>query len=241
MTDQIPPSLLRFGAEYERAVRRELSSGHQARRSRRRRIRLAAVSTTALAAIAAAVVLVIGATTGAAPAYALTHNADGSITITLHDLTTGIPALNARLRQMGINYTVIPVTQNCPFSTPVLSGPGPGSLSETITIGTQNTEPAGVNAYLAAERLPNGSIGLADGGMKAPLPSCFSPTLMKVQPSNTPDPGSTAAKSLTTSTTRSLPPLPVPAAVRRHLNAEKSHATSLTTSTTRSLPPTTNK
>jgi hypothetical protein len=143
-----------------------------------------ATATTITAAVAAA--LIVSATTSTPPAYALTAHADGSITISLDNLTTGIPQLNARLQQMGINETVIPVTPNCSFTTPVLSGPSPAAdLSETITIGpSAATEPAGVDAYLAAERLPDGSIGLGIGGMKAPLPSCISPTLMKVQPSN---------------------------------------------------------
>lgn len=194
MTDQIPPSLLRFGAEFERAAVRELST-HRPPRYGRRTWRLAAAGTTALAAIGVAIVLVLGATTGATPAYALTQNSDGSITITLNDITKGIPELNARLKQMGINETVIPVTHDCPFSTPVLSGPGPGAdLSQTITISPNTPdEPTGVAGYLAAERLPNGKIGLGIGGMKAPLPSCISPKLMKVQPSNTPSHGSSGA------------------------------------------------
>lgn len=101
------------------------------------------------------------------------------------------------------------------------------------------SEPAGVDAYLAAEQLPDGSIGLGIGGMKAPLPSCISPMLMKVQPSKTPN--STGAASPTTGTVRSTAPLLLPAAVRRHLNAEKSHATSLETATARSTPPITSK
>lgn len=136
---------------------------------------------------------------------------------------------------MGINFTVIPVTQNCSTSTPVL-GAAPGSLSETITIGTQNTEPAGVDGYLAAEQLPNGQIGFASGGMKAPLPSCFSPTLMKTQP----DPSSTAAESVTSSTTTSSAPLPLPAAVRRQLKAANA-GRPVTSATTKSLPPVTSK
>lgn len=182
MTDQIPPSLLRFGAAFGQAARRELSAA--SRRYRRRALGLAAASTTALAA--GVIVLVMGATTSATPAYALTQNADGTITISLNNLTRGIPQLNARLRQMGIHYTVIPVTPNCRFSNSVLSV-GPGSLSETITIGNPQ-EPAGVDGYLAAERLPNGKIGLAVGGMKAPLPNCVSPTPMRVQASDTPGP-----------------------------------------------------
>jgi hypothetical protein len=165
------------------------------------------IATAATGGVVVAAALIVSATSSAPPAYALTSHADGSITITLNDLTTGIPALNTRLKQMGIDETVIPVTRNCPFKTPVLSGPGPGGdLSGTITIGPNISEPVGVDAYLAAEQLPDGSIGLGIGGMKAPLPSCISPTLMKVQPINSSDSNSTAAKSLTSSTTTSLPP-----------------------------------
>jgi hypothetical protein len=121
---------------------------------------------------------------GAGPAYALTRNADGSITISLNDLTTGIPALNHRLKQLRINYTVIRATPNCATS-PVLSA-GPGSLSETITIGTENTLPAGADGYLAAEQLPSGSIAIGIGSMRPPLPTCFSSTPMIVKPSSTP-------------------------------------------------------
>lgn len=152
-------------------------------RSRQRPLVIAATATAGAAALVAA--LVLSATTNTAPAYALTHNPDGSITITLHNLTTGIPQLNARLKEMGIDFTVIPVTPNCPTSTPGLDA-GPGSLSETITLGTQNMEPAGVNGYLAAERLADGQIALGIGGRKAPLPTCFSPTLMKVRDASTP-------------------------------------------------------
>jgi hypothetical protein len=37
----------------------------------------------------------------AVPAYALTRHANGSITITINDLATGIPALNARMKALG--------------------------------------------------------------------------------------------------------------------------------------------
>jgi hypothetical protein len=172
MTNQLPPNLARFGEQYERAARRELP-----RPPRRRALRLAAASGTAVAAVAAIAVLGISATTGAEPAYALTQNSDGSLTISLNNLTTGIPQLNARLRAVGIDdYTVVPVTSNCPTPWAYLV-PGPGTMSETITIGAQNDEPAGANGYLAAEQLPDGQIALASGGMRGPLPPCFSPRL----------------------------------------------------------------
>jgi hypothetical protein len=201
MTEQIPPSLQRFADAYEQAARRELASTPDPMRSRRRTVRLAATGMTAVAAAAAAAtVLALSATTDATPAYALSQNAEGGITISLYNLTTGISQLNARLQQLGTGYTVIPVTQGCPTPTPVLAAGTGNPATETITIGTEHDEPAGVDGYLAAEQLPNGSITLGIGGMKAPLPSCFSPATMKVQPINTPD--STPATSGTTATTR---------------------------------------
>ena len=239
MTDPIPPSLQRFGAQFEQAAPPRAWPHRPAKPVAASRFRVAAASTTALAAIAAAAVLVVDATSGAAPAYALTQNSNGTVTISLNNLTTGISQLNARLKQMGISYTVIPVTQNCPTSTPVL-GAAPGSLNETITIGAGNYFPAGVDGYLAAEQLPNGQIGFGSGGMKAPLPTCFSPKTMTTQPSSTAGSDPNAAQSVTTSTTISLPPRPLPAAVRRQLKA--AHAgTPVTTATTKSLPPITSK
>jgi hypothetical protein len=234
MTEQIPPSLQRFADAYEQAARRELATTPDPMRSRRRTVRLAATGMTAVAAAAAAAtVLALSATTDATPAYALSQNAEGGITISLYNLTTGISQLNARLQQLGTGYTVIPVTQGCPTPTPVLAAGTGNPATETITIGTEHDEPAGVDGYLAAEQLPNGSITLGIGGMKAPLPSCFSTATMNVQPINTPD--STPATSGTTVTTHN-PPLPVPAAVRRELKAAGSHATSPGTSTTASQP-----
>lgn len=58
-------------------------------------------SATALAATAV-LVLIVSAATSTPPAYALTRHADGTATVTLNDLTRGIPALNARLANLGI-------------------------------------------------------------------------------------------------------------------------------------------
>jgi hypothetical protein len=201
MTNQIPPHLARFGEQYERAARRELP-----RRPQRRALRLAAASSTAITAIVAIAVLGISATTGASPAYALTQNSDGSITISLSNLTTGIPQLNARLRAVGIDdYTVVPVTSNCPTPWAYLV-PGPGTMSETITLGTKHTLPAGAVGYLAAEQLPDGQIALASGAMRAPLPPCFNPRLDLSGPISSP----------TTSSATTSAPLPAPASVKRH-------------------------
>ena len=175
MTHQLPPSLIRFGVELERAARREFESAPV---RNRRTFRAVAVSTVALAVAATAITLVIGATTGTPRAYALTQNSDGTITVTLNDLTTGIPQLNARFAQMGIDETVIPVEAGCTTSG-LVADPG-GQLTDTLTLTPAPTS-SNVAYFLAAERLPDGSIGLSIGATTPPLPSCFSPKLLTVK------------------------------------------------------------
>ncbi len=135
----------------------------------------------AVAVATLAVALVLSATTSTPPAYALTSNADGSVTVTIHDLTTAIPALNARFAQMGIDETVIPVQANCATPGPV-DYPG-ATTSETLTIspGRKNLAP-GDAGVLAAEQLPDGKVAMFVGAMKPPLPSCFSNVPATVAP-----------------------------------------------------------
>jgi hypothetical protein len=152
------------------AAAHELGGANRQLRSRRVRS-LIALPVVAAAAVAA--VLITGAGTSTAPAYALTHNPDGSITVTLHDLTTGIPQLNAKFKQMGINETVIPVEANC---TTLGLVAGPGSMDESVTLspGHANLSPGDVGV-LAAEELPDGQIAIGIGATRPPLPACFSP------------------------------------------------------------------
>jgi len=141
--------------------------------SRRRRPLMLTASATVVAAATLAVVLVLSATTSTPPAYALTQNANGSVTVTIHDLTAAIPALNAKFAQMGIDETVIPVQAGC--STPGLIDYPGATMSESLTFtpGRKYLAP-GDAGVLAAEQLPNGKVALTVGAQKPPLPSCFS-------------------------------------------------------------------
>ena len=56
-------------------------------------------------------VLLVSVTASTPPAYALTRNPDGSITVTFNDLQAAIPQLNARFAAIGVDETVIPITQ----------------------------------------------------------------------------------------------------------------------------------
>ncbi|MGH2909647.1 MAG: hypothetical protein ACRDK8_10165 [Solirubrobacteraceae bacterium] len=128
------------------------------------------------------------ATTGTPPAYALTQNGDGTYTATINDISTGVPALNAKLRQLGINITAVPVLTTCTApndgvrltsgeSSPSAPGPGSGrtlSMSETVTLDQANI-PAGYTGVIVAYQAPSGQIDVAMGATAGSIPSCLNP------------------------------------------------------------------
>lgn len=144
---------------------------------------LAVPAAVVAAAAAAAIVLITSAGPATTPAYALTRHANGSITITLSELTTGIPALNAKLKALGIDETVIPIKAGCDSpdgSGHVVMRPDPayeydGSISTTYTPRAAQRHPAapGFHYVLAAKRLPNGKILGFIGALKTPVPTCL--------------------------------------------------------------------
>lgn len=179
MNDQLPTSLIRFGAELEDAMRRELGasqrSGMRSPRHRRRQpgFITAGAGLIAVAAVVLALLL-LGATTNPPAAYALTQNADGTVTVTLRDLATAAPALNARFARLGIDETVIPITASCKNrETAFVSASASLHESLTLTAGRKYLL-SGWQGVLAAKQLPGGRVGLIFGAAKLPLPSCFS-------------------------------------------------------------------
>jgi hypothetical protein len=177
--DPLPAHLDRIGQQLTAAARQRAASQRDGRRRRAR-----ALGALPVAAVVAAVVLLLAsASTTTTPAYALTRHADGSITITLSQLTTGIPALNTKLHELGINETVIPITAGCHSpdgSGPIVMHPNPlfeykGSISATYTPRYDQRHPAppGFHYVLAAKRLPNGKLLGFIGSLKAPVPTCL--------------------------------------------------------------------
>lgn len=128
----------------------------------------------ALAVAVVAMVLVLTASTSAPPAYALTPVAGGSYTVSLNDLSTGIPALNAKFAQLGIRETVVPIVAGCTASS-FDPQAGAGSMTQTVTVSNRYIPP-GYRGFIAAERLPDGRVGLAQGAIARPIPSCFPTT-----------------------------------------------------------------
>lgn len=153
---------------------------HSATPSRtRRRPVVIGTAATGVAAIAAAAVLVMSATTNTPPAYALTAHANGTYTLTINDIATAIPALNAKLKQLGINMTAIPVRTTCTAPSdgvPLVGGWPASTLNETITIDQANA-PANSRGVLAVYQTPSGGVDLDVGSVdgSGPLPPCLNP------------------------------------------------------------------
>jgi hypothetical protein len=142
------------------------------------------MTTSALGVIAATVVLLVSVTTSTQPAYALTHNRDGSITVTINDLQTAIPELNARFAAMGVDETVIPITQSCQTQIAVPAFPQSAAsdkLTFTPNEGHKYLAP-GFDGVLAAGYTSGGQLLVFIGAMKPPLPACFPPDPAIVQP-----------------------------------------------------------
>jgi hypothetical protein len=134
-----------------------------------------AVGAGGIAAAAAAAVLVFSGTSGTPPAYALTANGDGSYTLTINDLQTAIPEVNAEFAKLGVHAKAIPVTSTCTASDTAgipLFEYGKASMSESMTVDNANI-PAGWTAFLAVEQMPDGQIAMALGTTPAPLPGCL--------------------------------------------------------------------
>lgn len=134
-----------------------------------------AVGAGGLAAATAAAVLVLSSTSGTPPAYALTANGNGSYTLTINDLQTAIPEVNAEFAKLGVHAKAIPVTSTC--TAPDTAGIplfdyGQTSMSTSMTVDNANI-PSGWTAFLAVEQMPDGHVAMALGTSPAPLPACL--------------------------------------------------------------------
>ena len=113
MNDKLPPSLNRFAAELEQAIRRELAPRRDRRLGRvlRARPRVLAGTTVGAAVSGAAVALVLSAA-GSSPAFAVSRNHDGSYSVTLRTLVA-IPAVNRKLSRLGVPARMVAAQGSC--------------------------------------------------------------------------------------------------------------------------------
>lgn len=148
-----------------------------ARKHNNRRSLLVGGGAMGLAAVAAAAVLIATAATSAPPAYALTQNPDGSVTVTINDVANAVAAVNAKFAAAGINDTVVPVTADCPatgnLADQLMLEPA-SSPGDSLTV-TRNVDP-GYQGVIAAEQLPDGQVAMTEEAIKPPIPTCFPTT-----------------------------------------------------------------
>lgn len=145
------------------------------------RRRPALITGTALAAVVAAAAVIILTATTSTPAYAVTRNSDGTVTVTLGDVAA-ITALNAELARDGIAAKAVPLTADCPihgFPNPMPAGTNPSTY--TITIVPADI-PAGYTAVLAVGENASGQLSLAQGAFPSPAPVCFNTTPIALHP-----------------------------------------------------------
>lgn len=135
-----------------------------------------------IAAATAAAVIGFGAAGGTTPAYAMTLNPDGSYTVTIDDVATAAPELNAKFAQLGIEETVVPVEANCANVNHFLFADPKMTMSQTLTFapGRKWLYP-GYTGVIAAEQLPNGEVAMMVGAIKPPVPSCYSSQAFSTQ------------------------------------------------------------
>lgn len=169
--------------ELEDAARRKAAQRglHRPRWMNARRPRTSIASGgVALCMIFAVVALLVSATSSTSPAYALTRHRDGSITLRLYTLSRGIPQLNAKLRALGIDETIVPMVKGCPDVVPNY----PVNAQVTITLRPHHFDLApGYQGFIAARLLRDGRVQYAQGAMpRNQIPSCFGTMRVEVTP-----------------------------------------------------------
>jgi len=164
---------------------REIVKEGPTARGRRRRLpapRVALAGGLAAAVLAAAVVAgVFLLSAGTPAAYAVTENADGSVTVEIDSLTDA-SGLQAQLRAAGVPAVVVylPPGKTCaePWFTPAGAGGGTHSSavgraadgSTSFTIG--GDVPAGETLVVSAQTGPGRAAALAVGWARGDVPPC---------------------------------------------------------------------
>jgi hypothetical protein len=139
-----------------------------ARSGRRRFI---AIPTALVAGLVAAIVFLTGS--GVTPSFAVTSYSDGSVVITIDDLT-GVTGANARLRQLGVRAVVVPITSTCTTKAD-LTYIGIAEHPEPSTRLIPSEIPTGTTVVLAASQIGANKIEMAIGRVTGTPPSCVAP------------------------------------------------------------------
>ena len=113
------------------------------------------------------------------PAYALTTNSDGTITLAIYQ-ASGIAQANAKLHQLGDDVVVVPIRPGCPpLRPPVVSPKGKlvslgVSRSRNGSITVSGHAPAGDIQVVGVETTPDGRATVSQVS-SPPAPACMPP------------------------------------------------------------------
>ncbi len=169
MNNDVPESLRKFEGELERAIKRRLELASA--RRRRARPRILAGTTLALAGLAAALTLAFTAASSP-PAFAVTRNHDGTVSVKIMRLE-GLRGANARLAAMNVPAKLVQVSAAC--AQPPL--PTPRGLKWRLARAQLRPAriPPGRTLVIVVRRLGR-AVRVAPGHLVAgPPPSCLPP------------------------------------------------------------------
>ena len=183
--DQLWSQLVRERGEQMRAATRAtaaLASSVTATRPATRRaprLRRPALLTGSALGIAGLATAGVLALTSASPAFAVTKNPDGTVAITLSDLSD-LPALNQKLAQDGVLVTAVPISTSCSATAAITnpsgeSGPGTqaGRAATNLVTIDPNQIPSGDIGVIGASQTASGQVTLLFGDTTLPAPSCL--------------------------------------------------------------------
>jgi hypothetical protein len=148
----------------------------------RRRPKALVGATVLTAAGAGVAVIVISASSTTAPAYAVTRNPNGSVSVTLRRLSA-IADVNARLKALGVRAVVTRTGSECssvpteivrvsPVNVSPSTAPGDMSPTQQVTVpGSTSARPDALHVLIAL-RSAGGRVALVQGQSNAPVPSC---------------------------------------------------------------------
>jgi hypothetical protein len=150
------------------------------------RRRTVVLAVTALGIVGLAAAGVVAFSPGSArAAYAVTTNPDGTITITLRQLSA-LPDLNREFARNGIPLKAVPVTPQCAFN-PVPRLPrgfipfvpsdqalgSPLRPTDTTTIDTSQLSSERAVGLLGVSQTTSGRVEIMQAGARSPGPSCI--------------------------------------------------------------------
>jgi hypothetical protein len=155
----------------------ELATTHRpavARWGTGRRVLVAAGSV----GLAGAVVLGANTIGAGSPAYAVTRGSDGTITVSLRDIS-GVKGANEQLRKLGVPAVAVPMSRDCDAQVvPDDRARGQGPVTASSGIGGSGSVnfdagsiPAGDTMVLAAQASDQ-QVSLATTVVRGPAPAC---------------------------------------------------------------------